>query len=79
MITKGLEMKNNIYFRFFKKSLNKEQQLDYDQSSINKQKDWYISYLEDNFSISKGIQWCDYSNIMCPIPENKQCRTCKLR
>jgi len=22
--------------------------------------------------------WCDYSNIMCPIPDDKNCRTCKL-
>lgn len=43
-------MKNTIYFKWFMESLREDQKIDYDQMSINQQKDWYIAYLESKYS-----------------------------
>lgn len=45
-------MRNTVYYTWFIKSLTKEQKEDYQQRSINQQKDWYISYLEAHFDPS---------------------------
>lgn len=42
-------MRNTVYYKWFKDSLRPDQVKDYDQMSLNQQKDWYISYLEDHF------------------------------
>lgn len=42
-------MRDNYYFRSFIKSLSEDQKADYRERSINQQKDWYISYLENHF------------------------------
>ena len=44
---------SNPYYRWFIKSLREDQKKDYDQMSINQQKDWYISYLEDHYQPKK--------------------------
>ena len=44
---------DNIYFKWFWKSLREDQQKDYREMSINQQKDWYISYLESHYSVKK--------------------------
>ncbi len=46
-------MRDNIYYRWFKKSLRDDQEKDYREMSINQQKDWYISYLEEHFDAKK--------------------------
>jgi hypothetical protein len=38
--------RNTIYFKWFMESLRPDQKADYNEMSINQQKDWYISYLE---------------------------------
>lgn len=43
-------MKDNIYFKWFMQSLRPDQKKDYREMSINQQKDWYITYLEDHCS-----------------------------
>ena len=40
---------DNIYFKWFWQSLREDQKNDYNEMSINQQKDWYISYLEDHY------------------------------
>ena len=40
---------DNMYFRWFWKSLREDQKMDYHQMSINQQKDWYITYLESHY------------------------------
>jgi hypothetical protein len=40
-------MKNNIYFRTFYNNLSESDKKEYNQMSLNQQKDWYISYLEN--------------------------------
>jgi len=42
-------MRNTIYYKWFIESLREDQKVDYRQMSINMQKDWYISYLENHF------------------------------
>ena len=42
-------MRNTVYYQWFIESLREDQLKDYNQRSINQQKDWYISYLEDHF------------------------------
>ena len=42
-------MRSTVYFKWFMDSLTEVQQLEYRQSSINMQKDWYISWLEKFF------------------------------
>jgi len=45
-------MRNTIYYKWFLESLSEEQRNNYIQElSINQQKDFYISYLESNFSL----------------------------
>lgn len=46
-------MRDNIYFRWFWKSLSESQKKDYQEMSLNQQKDWYISYLEDHYEPKK--------------------------
>ena len=41
--------RNTVYYRWFIKSLRPDQVEDYNQMSINQQKDWYISYLESHY------------------------------
>ena len=43
-------MQDNIFVKSFMDSLSESQQKEYRDMSINMQKDWYISYLESNFS-----------------------------
>ena len=43
-------MRNTIYYKWFQESLNESQQKDFRDMSINQQKDWYISYLENHYS-----------------------------
>ncbi len=43
-------MRNTIYFKWFMESLRDDQKKDYRDMSINQQKDWYISYLENHYS-----------------------------
>ena len=42
-------MKNTIYFKWFMDSLSESDKEQYNQMSINQQKDWYIMYLENHF------------------------------
>lgn len=42
--------RNTIYFKWFMESLSTDQQKEYSEMSINQQKDWYISYLENHYS-----------------------------
>lgn len=42
-------MRNSIYFRWFMESLRPDQVKDYNSYSINEQKNWYISYLEERY------------------------------
>jgi len=42
-------MRNTIYYKWFIDSLREDQKNDYNQMSINQQKDWYISYLEAHY------------------------------
>jgi hypothetical protein len=44
---------DNIFFKWFWQSLRPDQQKDYQELSINQQKDWYISYLETHYSAKK--------------------------
>lgn len=47
-------MRNTIYFKWFIKSLKEKGGSfidDYNQMSVNQQKDWYISYLENHFEL----------------------------
>ena len=46
-------MRNTIYFKWFMESLREDQKKDYHEMSINQQKDWYISYLEDHYESKK--------------------------
>lgn len=51
VIIKEIEiMRDNVYFRWFLKSLRPDQLKDYNSYSINGQQTWYISFLESNFS-----------------------------
>jgi hypothetical protein len=43
-------MRNTIYYKWFIDSLREDQKKDYQQMSINQQKDWYIRYLESKYS-----------------------------
>lgn len=45
--------RNSIYFNWFLKDLRKDQLEDFNQRSINMQKDWYIRYLENHYNPSK--------------------------
>ncbi len=47
-------MKNNIYFKWFMESLREDQKKDYQQYSLNEQKNWYIGYLEDHYSVKSA-------------------------
>jgi hypothetical protein len=72
-------MSNSIFYKYFIDSLRDDQLKDYSQYSINQQKDWYITYLEAHFSIASPVDNnCSYSNILCPVPNNKNCKTCKM-
>lgn len=42
-------MRDTIYFKRFQDSLREDQKKDYQDMSINQQKDWYINYLEDHY------------------------------
>lgn len=42
-------MKNTIYYKWFIESLTEAQKVEYKEMSINQQKDWYISYLENHY------------------------------
>lgn len=46
-------MSTSIYFKWFQESLTDEQKKEYREMSINQQKDWYISYLENHYSSKK--------------------------
>lgn len=46
-------MRNTIYYDWFIRSLNKSHKHEYDQCSINQQKDWYILYLENRLDSRK--------------------------
>jgi hypothetical protein len=46
-------MKNTIYYKWFIEGLNEQQQKEFRDMSINEQKDWYISYLENHYSVIK--------------------------
>ena len=43
-------MKDNIYFKWFMESLPEAMKKEYRAMSINQQKDWYITYLENHYS-----------------------------
>jgi len=43
-------MRDNIYYRWFIKSLREDQLKDYNSYSTNEQNNWYISYLESHYS-----------------------------
>ncbi len=43
-------MRNSPQYKWFLKSLREDQLEDFNQGSINQQKDWYISYLEDHYA-----------------------------
>jgi hypothetical protein len=43
--------RNTIYYKWFNESLRDDQKADYEQMSINQQKDWYISYLESHYKV----------------------------
>lgn len=43
-------MRDNIYYRWFQDSLTEAQRKEYRDMSINQQKDWYTSYLENHYS-----------------------------
>ncbi len=49
-------MRDNIYYKWFIKSLREDQLKDYVISSINEQKTWYINYLEDHFSVKTKLE-----------------------
>ncbi|WP_456867615.1 hypothetical protein [Galbibacter sp. BG1] len=42
-------MRNTVYYKWFLKSLRDDQKKDYQEMSINQQKDWYITYLESHY------------------------------
>lgn len=42
-------MRNTIYYKWFIESLTPDQKEHYNSLSINEQKDWYISFLEDSY------------------------------
>ena len=42
-------MRNTIYYKWFIEGLTDEQKKEYSEMSINQQKDWYISYLENHY------------------------------
>lgn len=46
-------MRNTIYFKYFINSLSEDDKIEYGKMSINQQKDWYISYLENHYSVNK--------------------------
>jgi hypothetical protein len=46
-------MRNTIYYEWFIESLTEEQKKEYNDMSINEQKNWYISYLENSYSPKK--------------------------
>lgn len=46
-------MRDNFYFRSFMRSLSKDQQKEYRDMSINQQKDWYISFLENHYQVKE--------------------------
>jgi len=46
-------MRNTVYYKWFINSLSKSDKHEYDQMSINQQKDWYIMYLENHYSVKK--------------------------
>lgn len=48
-----LTMRDNFYFRSFMRSLSKDQQKEYRDMSINQQKDWYISFLENHYQVKE--------------------------
>jgi hypothetical protein len=43
------DMRNTIYYKWFIESLTEQQKKEYSEMSINQQKDWYISYLENHY------------------------------
>lgn len=45
----GGSLRKTIYFKWFMDSLSDSDKEQYRQMSINQQKDWYISYLEDHY------------------------------
>ena len=47
-------MRNTIYFKWFMESLTENQKSEYNNMSMNQQKDWYIMYLESYFSVNKN-------------------------
>lgn len=51
-------MRNTVYYKWFKDSLRPDQLKDYDQYSINMQKDWYISWLESKYGNSEKKSLC---------------------
>jgi len=46
-------VRNTPYFRWFQASLTESQIKDYREMSLNQQKDWYISYLENHYEVKK--------------------------
>jgi hypothetical protein len=48
-------MKNTIQFKWFIESLTDQQKKDYNEESINNQKDWYISYLENHYTSKNEV------------------------
>lgn len=43
----------NLYHKWFLNSLTESQKKEYREMSINQQKDWYISYLENHYQPQK--------------------------
>jgi tyrosine-protein phosphatase YwqE len=53
IIAMAMNDKSYAYVEFWN-SLREDQKKDFWDMSINQQKDWYISYLENHFSITKN-------------------------
>lgn len=45
--------RDSIYYKWFLDDLREDQLKDFNQRSINQQKDWYIRYLEKHYHIKK--------------------------